>query len=94
MTRCSTCNQTHFQYEEGKEPRCMTCQPAAATKAMDAAYDRRVRCALEEIVHSEVTVKEMKNHLKAKGIAVPSKNMLVATATAIVNDMSEIAGTD
>ena len=46
MTRCSTCNQTHFQYEEGKEPRCMTCQPAAATKAMDAAYDRRVRCAL------------------------------------------------
>ena len=58
---------------------------------MDAAYDRRVRCALEEIVHSEVTVKEMKNHLKAKGIAVPSKNMLVATATAIVNDMSEIA---
>ena len=91
MTRCSTCNQTDFQCEEGKEPRCMTCQPAAATKAMDAAYDRRVRCALEEIVHSEVTVKEMKNHLKAKGIAVPSKNMLVATTTAIVNDMNEIA---
>ena len=58
---------------------------------MDAAYDHRVRWALEEIVHSEVTVKEMKNHLKAKGIAVPSKNKLVATATASVNDMNEIA---
>ena len=90
MTWCLTCNCTDFEYEEGKEPKCMTCQPAAATKAMDAAYDRRVRCALEEIVHSEVTVKEMKNHLKAKGIAVPSKNMLVATATAIVNDMGSL----
>ena len=61
----------------------------------DEGHGRRLRpqgalCTGGDL-HSEVTVKEMKNHLKAKGIAVPSKNMLVATATAIVNDMSEIA---
>ena len=37
---------------------------------------------------------EMKNHLKAKGIAIPRKNMLVAIATTIVNDMSEIVETE
>ena len=66
MTRCKTCDGTDFEYVDGKDPKCMTCRPAASTAAMDMAYEKRVREALEEIVHSEVTVKQMKDHLIAR----------------------------
>ena len=76
MTRCKTCDGTDFEYVDGKDPKCMTCRPAASTAAMDMAYEKRVREALEEIVHSEVTVKQMKDHLKAASIHPPRKNEL------------------
>jgi len=54
MTRCKTCDGTDFEYVDGKDPKCMTCRPAASTAAMDMAYEKRVREALKEIVHSAV----------------------------------------
>ena len=51
MPRCPTCNCTDFELEEGKEPKCKTCQPVAATKAMDAAYDKT---AVERELEREV----------------------------------------
>ena len=56
------------------------------------AYEKRVREALEEIVHSEVTVKQMKDHLKAKQVQPPSKNQLIIIATDIVREMGESVG--
>ena len=86
MTRCKTCDGTDFEYVDGKDPKCMTCRPAASTAAMDMTYEKRVREALEEIVHSEVTVKQMKDHLKAASIHPPSKNELIVIATDIANN--------
>ena len=83
MTRCKTCDGTDFEYVDGKDPKCMTCRPAASTAAMDMAYEKRVREALEEIVHSEVTVKQMKDHLKAASIQPPSNAFVLELITTI-----------